>query len=188
MRPVLTTLACLCLALIWLPDWSSRLGEFPGHMLRHMGLVAIAAPLIVLAWPALRRAAPPVMVAVVFEALVVWGAHLPQAHAAARLDGTAFMVEQALFLTAGLAVWAGALRSASGLAGAGGLLLTSMHMTMLGTMLILAPRDIYAAFCGTVPDLGGQQVGGILMLAIGTPVYLAAGLYLSATTLTRGAT
>ena len=65
------------------------------------------------------------------------------------------------------------------LAGAGGLLLTSMHMTLLGALLVLAPRDIYADICGTAPDLSGQQIGGMLMLAIGTPVYLIAGLWLT---------
>ncbi|WP_369696995.1 cytochrome c oxidase assembly protein [Paracoccus albicereus] len=167
------------LVLTWLPDWPARLGPFPGHMLRHMVLVAVAAPLIVLGWPALSRLAPSIMVAVVLEAVIVWSAHLPQLHAATRLAPHALVMEQALFLIAGLAVWSGALHAGSALAGAGGLLLTSMHMTMLGTILILAPSDIYAAFCGTAPDLHGQQIGGILMLAIGTPIYLLAGLWLS---------
>lgn len=57
--------------------------------------------------------------------------------------------------------------------------MTSMHMTLLGALLVLAPRDIYAAICGTPPDLSGQQIGGMLMLAIGTPVYLIAGLWLT---------
>ena len=53
-----------------------------------------------------------------------------------------------------------------------------MHMTLLGAMLVLAPRDLYAELCGTAPDLSGQQIGGLLMLGIGTPVYLAGGLWL----------
>ena len=54
-----------------------------------------------------------------------------------------------------------------------------MHMTLLGAILTLAPRDLYADWCGTAPDLSGQQIGGMLMLAIGTPVYLIAGLVLT---------
>ena len=54
-----------------------------------------------------------------------------------------------------------------------------MHMTLLGALIVLAPRDLYAAICGTAPDLAGQQIGGMLMLAIGTPVYLGAGLALT---------
>jgi putative membrane protein len=49
-----------------------------------------------------------------------------------------------------------------------------------------APADLYAAFCGTPPDLFGQQLGGLLMLGIGTPIYLGGGLWLTALAL-RGA-
>ena len=50
-------------------------------------------------------------------------------------------------------------------------------MTLLGALLILAPRDLYSAWCGLLPNLSGQQLGGMLMLGIGTPVYLVAGLW-----------
>ncbi|MDS9468888.1 cytochrome c oxidase assembly protein [Paracoccus sp. MBLB3053] len=175
--------AALVLAILWLPDWPGVLGPFPGHMIRHMGLVAIAAPLVVLGWPFFSRIAPPVLAAAAFEAVIVWAAHMPLLHAASRQQGIALIVEQASFLVAGIAVWAGAWQRGGALAGAVGLLLTSMHMTLLGTILILAPRDLYAALCGTAPDLRGQQLGGIIMLGIGTPIYLLAGLSLTASAL-----
>ena len=46
--------------------------------------------------------------------------------------------------------------------------------------LILAPRDLYAGQLGLLPQLSAQQFGGMIMLAIGTPVYLVAGLALTA--------
>lgn len=184
-RRVSGALGLSLLALIWLlPD---ALPRFPLHMLRHMVLVALAAPLLVLGFPALARvfAAPPLLAAGA-EFVLVWAWHLPALHGAAFLLPGAFVLEQATFLLAGLMVWAGCLRAArtgqiaDALAGAGGLLLTSMHMTLLGALLTLAPRDLYAEFCGTPPDLGGQASGGMLMLAIGTPVYLIAGVALAA--------
>jgi putative membrane protein len=64
------------------------------------------------------------------------------------------------------------------LAGAGGMLLTSMHMTLLGALLILAARPLYpSAICGGPAD---QQLGGMIMLGLGTPIYLLAGLVLTA--------
>lgn len=183
MRAAFLLPALAVLALAWGPDWTAVLGPFPAHMLRHMTLVAIAAPLLVLGLPALGRHAPPVAVAAALEFAVVWGFHLPLAHAAAQTTGAWLVLEQALFLAAGVAVWASALPPAAPLAGAGGLLLTSMHMTLLGALLVLAPSDLYAALCGRAPDVSGQQVGGILMLAIGTPVYLIGGLALTARTL-----
>lgn len=183
MRTALVIAALVALGLAWGPDWEARLGPFPAHMLRHMLLVVVAAPLIALALPKLGTWAPPVMLAAVLEFAVVWGFHLPAWHAPAQAGGFALVLEQALFLAAGLAVWASALPPAQPLAGAGGLLLTSMHMTLLGALLVLAPSDLYAEVCGRAPDLGGQQLGGILMLALGTPVYLLAGLALTASAL-----
>lgn len=176
MRWPFALLAVAALALAWAPWWAAALGGFPAHMLRHMTLVAIAAPLIVLAWPAATRWAPPVAVAAALEFAVVWGAHLPLAHEAARAHPAWFAVEQAAFLAAGLAVWASALKPDAPLAGAGALLLTSMHMTLLGALLVLAPTSLYAGHGGVAE----QQLGGILMLAIGTPIYLVAGLALTA--------
>lgn len=168
------------LAAIWLAPLQAVLPPFAVHMLRHMVLVALAAPLIVLGLPRLAdRLAVPPLAAALAEFVVVWAWHLPAAHAQGRAGVPGFVAEQGSFLLVGLMVWAGCLRSDQPLAGAGGLLLTSMHMTLLGALLVLAPRDIYAAICGTAPDLTGQQLGGMLMLAIGTPVYLVAGLWLT---------
>ncbi|MEC7760896.1 MAG: cytochrome c oxidase assembly protein [Pseudomonadota bacterium] len=169
------------LTVLWgapLADW---LPAFPVHMLRHMGLVALAAPLLVIGLPALaKRLAILPLLAAALEFVVVWGWHLPGAHGLGRTEALGFVAEQSSFLAVGVLVWAGCLHAGHPLAGAGGLLLTSMHMTLLGALLTLAPRDLYADICGTAPDLAGQQAGGILMLAIGTPVYLVAGLALTA--------
>ncbi|MEY8840445.1 cytochrome c oxidase assembly protein [Cribrihabitans sp. XS_ASV171] len=183
MRTVPAIAALLMLAGIWFPDWEAYLGAFPAHMLRHMGLVALAAPLLVLALPAVGRIAPPVAIAAAIEFAVVWAFHLPLAHATTQSGGVWYLFEQALFLAAGVAVWASALPPSPRLAGAVGLLLTSMHMTLLGALLILAPKDLYAEICGRAPDLSGQQLGGILMLAMGTPAYLFGGLALTASAL-----
>ena len=168
------------LALIWLVPLEDLMPVFPAHMLRHMTLVALAAPLIVLGLPQLMRRVPvPPLIAAAAEFAVVWAWHLPAAHGLGRTVAMGFVAEQASFLAVGLLVWAGCLRADQPLAGAGGLLLTSMHMTLLGAILTLAPRDLYADWCGTAPNLSGQQVGGMLMLAIGTSVYLIAGLVLT---------
>ena len=181
LRPLPALGAVLALGLVWSPALGFVAGrDFPAHMIRHMALVAIVPPLIVAAiprWPAAMASA--VLVGAVVEFAVVWGWHLPALHAFARLSTAGFIAEQASFLAAGLLVWAGALAARSPLAGAGGLLLTSMHMTLLGALMILAPRDLYSAACGRLDDLGGQQLGGVLMLAIGTPAYLLGGLWLT---------
>ena len=175
MRAVAACLAALALAVAYGLPWGEWLGLFPAHMIRHMTLVAVAAPLLVLSLGP-RLPAPSVLLAAVAEFVVVWGWHAPAMHHLA--DGSAlwFALEQASFLAAGLAIWAGALRAGEALAGAGGLLLTTMHMTLLGALITLAPQPIYAHGA----SLPAQQLGGLLMLAIGTPIYLLAGLWLTA--------
>jgi len=59
-----------------------------------------------------------------------------------------------------------------------------MHMTLLGALLTLAPRVLYVPGC--VGSLGEQQLGGMMMLAIGTPIYLIAGLWLTGGALREG--
>lgn len=172
----------LVLAVLWLLPLGAWAGaDFPHHMLRHMGLVAIVTPLLVVGFPqATRHFALSPLAGAAVEFVVVWGWHLPGLHGWADGGGAGLVLEQGSFAIAGLLVWAGALRADQPLAGAGGLLLTSMHMTLLGALIILAPRDLYAEICGRAPDLDAQQLGGLLMLGVGTPVYLVAGLVLVA--------
>ncbi|MCF3595062.1 cytochrome c oxidase assembly protein [Rhodobacteraceae bacterium LMO-12] len=181
MRGAALISACVLAAFIWAAPLEAWFGAaFPAHMLRHMMLVAVIPPLLVLGAPGWAdRVALPPMIAAAIEFVLVWAWHLPGAYGLAFLSDVGFVAEQGSFLAAGLLVWAGCLRTDQPLMGAGGLLLTSMHMTLLGALIVLSPRDLYAEICGVAPDLSAQQLGGLLMLAIGTPVYLVAGLFLT---------
>lgn len=156
-------------------------GGMTGHMAGHMIAVAVAAPLLAwgvagsrldlaLRWP---RVVTP-MAAMVVELAIVWGWHLPAARALAEQVPAAFVVEQGMFLVAGLLLWCavlgvGAERRA---AGVGALLLTSMHMTLLGALVGLAPRPLYPHGHG----MADQQLGGVVMLMVGAGSYLLGGL------------
>jgi putative membrane protein len=144
----------------------------------------VVAPLLVVAFrhrPSWFQAPAPALAAGALELVVVWGWHLPWLHAAARESLAVFAAEQASFLAAGYAVWAGALAApggrtpASSLIGVGVLLMTSMHMTLLGALLTLAPEPWYHG-AGAAHGLGDQQLGGAVMLVIGGIAYLAGGL------------
>ena len=62
------------------------------------------------------------------------------------------------------------------------MLLTSMHMTLLGALLALPPRPLYAHHMlhGKLSPLEDQHLGGAIMLVIGGCVYLAGGLLVAA--------
>jgi putative membrane protein len=105
-------------------------------------------------------------------------------HHLARHTAVGFIAEQGTFLIAALFVWLSALGGRRGgsrsAAGVVALLLTSMHMTLLGALLALAPRPLYAhvdEFAGLTP-LADQHLGGAIMLLAGGTSYLAGGLWL----------
>lgn len=188
-RAAALLLGVAALAAAWIGpvhDLAERL--FTGRMTRHVLVVAVAAPLLALALaPRLAGtragaalASAPVLLAAV-EFAVMWGWHLPAAQSWAR-PPLGLAAEQGSFLAASLALWLGALLPGAALAGAGGLLLTSMHMTLLGALLTLAPRPLFEGCGGALglTPLADQALGGTLMLAVGPLVYLAGGVWLAA--------
>jgi putative membrane protein len=186
---LLTLVACWCGPL---PELARS--AFFAHMTMHMGVVAVAAPLLSLAIaggrfdpvqkaPALFSPIP----ASVLELLVVWAWHAPALHHAARHSAVGLVAEQGMFLLCGLLVWLSAFggelpRSAARTAaGVIGLLLTSMHMTLLGALLVFAPRPLYdhAHELSSLTPLADQHLGGAIMLLVGGISYLAGGLWLT---------
>ncbi|MBL9169222.1 MAG: cytochrome c oxidase assembly protein [Verrucomicrobiales bacterium] len=166
---------------------------FSIHMTLHMLLVAVAAPLLSLGLAATAmdpvrrfpRLFSPIPASAV-EFLAVWAWHTPGLHHLARHSSALWIVEQSSFLITGLWLWLAAFggdatrratRSAEGIIG---LLLTSMHMTLLGALVALTPRPLYAS---PHPEAGApladQQLGGVIMLLIGGIAYLVGALWLT---------
>jgi putative membrane protein len=191
MRRLALIAGCLVLfAAWWGPLPHLALPSFAVHMIVHIAIVAVAAPLIG-AWLASSRLFARVpqllyspMPASAFEFIVVWSWHTPMLHELAQLSRATFVAEQASFVVAGVLLWTSSLRRNPASAGGGvvALLLTSMHMILLGTLLTLAPRPLYTHAIASIGDiyggLAGQRIGGMVMLVGGGLPYLAGGLYL----------
>jgi putative membrane protein len=195
MRRALLIVGLLALAAAWLGPLPQMARQaFWAHMTMHMGVVAVAAPLIALGVTGGQfdpvRKAPALFAPIpasVMELIVVWAWHAPALHHAARHSAAGLMAEQGAFLLSGLLVWMSACgsdplrrgnRTAAGIVG---LLLTSMHMTLLGALLALSPRPLYVhvpGFAGLTP-LQDQHLGGAIMLMIGGISYLLGGLWLT---------
>lgn len=191
----------LVLGVVWLgplPALAPR--AFWAHMTMHMAVVAVAAPL--LAWGSsggradpVRRAPAwfPVIVLSLVELIAVWAWHAPALHRLARGSTLGLIAEQGTFLLAGWLVWVAALggdpaqRMQRAAQSVTALLLTSMHMTLLGALIALTPRPLYASagaveLCGA-GGLDDLHLGGAIMLLIGGAVYLAGGLGITASVL-----
>jgi putative membrane protein len=177
----------LVLAALWLgPLPSLSQVAFSPHMMLHLGIVVVAAPLIAFG---LAVHIPPMtdfgtalsrcLLALLFEMVAVWGWHVPLLHDTAAHNTSLFVLEQASFLVAGLAVWTAAFTARSretAPAAAIALFLTFMHMTMFGLVLTLAPILLYDPnFCRGafgLDRLQDQHLGGVLMAVGGGLPYL----------------
>lgn len=181
----------IILAGLWLgPLPAMSRTAFSAHMLLHLGVVALVAPLLAmgLVRTGLRLSGNMrgwMMLAFIMEMLVVWGWHAPALHEAAARHVAVFVLQQLSFLLVGLAVWLAGLAARERgnlLIAMFGFALTLMHMTMLGVLLLMAPKLIYPAeLClGAFgfEQLEDQRFGGVLMAAWGGLVYLAGGIVL----------
>lgn len=196
MRRSLLLLGLLTLAGAWLTALPQLARQaFWAHMTMHMLVVAVAAPLSSLGIAGARydpthrvpKLFAPIPASIV-ELFVVWGWHAPTLHHIARHNPAGLVAEQGMFLVSGLFLWLSVFGGAQATtnnerkaAGVIGLLLTSMHMTLLGALLALAPRALYH-HVGTTTELTpleDQHLGGAIMLVVGGLVYLAGGLSLT---------
>jgi putative membrane protein len=185
----------IVLALVWLgplPDLAME--RFSAHMAMHMGVVAVAAPLLAIGLagtrfdPSRTRFGLFNPVAASIGVLVlVWGGLAPALHLAARHRLDMLVAEQATFLAAGLWLWLAAYggtpaqRGSRAWAGVAGLLFTSIHMTLLGALFALAPRVVYPVHASAADALTDQHLGGAIMLLVGGTSYLAGGMWLART-------
>lgn len=195
MRRLLLATGIVVLAIVWfgplLTEWRD---SFASGMVAHVAVVAIAAPLIALGLPNRLRPGPGMpaalpLLASLLELIAVWGWHAPSLRGLAEASVPGTIAEQTTFLLAGVVLWLTSFAAPAGRThaaiGAFALLLTSIHMTLLGALLALSPRPLYGTgdvTCfGLVLDAGqDQQLGGVIMLAVGAVVYLAGGLALAA--------
>jgi putative membrane protein len=186
----------LVLAGMWLGPLPGLAREsFSAHMAMHIAVVAVVAPLVAFGVAGTRldparvhpRLLAPIQASLI-ELVVVWIWHVPTLHNVAREETWALVLEQGSFLTAALWLWIAAVggtcdrRATRYGAGVFGLLFTSMHMTLLGALLTLAPRPLYQEHATNtgMSSLADQHLGGAIMLLVGSAAYLLGGLALTA--------
>ena len=193
-------LGIMVLAVTWLgPLPEMARSAFFAHMTMHMAVVAVAAPLLSLGVAGTRLDPVPLaprlfapVPASILELVIVWAWHTPGLHHLARYVPGGLPVEQGLFLASGLWMWLSAFgghRLEGSRSGAGviGLLLTSMHMTLLGALLALSPRPLFyhpvevatsatSAQAGPATlDLSDPEVAATLCLPPGLTARLSIG-------------
>ena len=185
------------------------LGEriFSFHMVEHEIVMAISAPLLVLSRPVamflwamprsvrhwigkalnahfLRRAwnwSTDGLNATWMHAAAIWGWHLPFLLDASVTHSATHRLQHLSFLVTALLFWWSVFwRSDRGTASSH-LFVTMMHTSILGALMALSPRVLYAAQTAGAPEWGltpleDQQLAGILMWIPAGTIYAGAAL------------
>ncbi|MBA3624701.1 MAG: cytochrome c oxidase assembly protein [Methylibium sp.] len=187
-----------------LDDWAQSSTAL--HMVQHMVLLVVVAPLAVLAgplpqwraalggwadagWRAVLRLGRRPMACATLQAAALWVWHAPGPYMAALDHIGLHVLEHACFLFSGWLFWWSVLRPGrhGALQAALALLFTTMHTGLLGALLTFAPRPLYWR---ESTELWDQQLAGLVMWVPGGMVYLlAAGwaLYRWLSAMERGA-
>lgn len=164
------------------------------HMVQHMLLMVVIAPLWVLArplpqwraalgerarwlwlWPLNAARLPLTMTAV--HGTMIWFWHAPGPYMLAVEDPWWHALEHACFLLSAGIFWWAVLRAGPPNRGRAmlALLITLMHTGLLGALLTFAKAPLY----GDAIDLADQQLAGLIMWVPGGLSYLIAGVWCS---------
>lgn len=178
---------------------------FAAHMVQHVLLIAVAAPLLVLGDPlrVLRLALPVrwrpsrhahrshgnwlawVTVALVAQAVVMWAWHAPVLYDAALRSEPVHALEHTSLLGTAVWAWWGLIRTRRSRRGAGALALFvgAFPGTALGAALLLAPHPWYPPYAHGSLDraLADQQLAAVVMWSVTGIAYVVGATVLFAT-------
>ncbi|OYX25718.1 MAG: hypothetical protein B7Z10_05365 [Rhodobacterales bacterium 32-66-7] len=154
---------------------------FSARVVHHVLLVAVAAPLLALSRPA--RGATSVGLPFLAATAALWLWHLPAAYDAALGHKAVYWAMQASLLASAFAFWRAAFSQPHG---AGALWVFGAYVTMgmLGAILTLAPKALYATHALTtdvwgLSPLADQTLGGLIMWMPAGLAYAAWGAMLA---------
>jgi len=194
------------------------LGEhlFTFHMIEHEIVMAVAAPLLVLArplgpflwalpkparlrlarmsqrsgWPVVWSALTRPVTATTLHGIAIWIWHLPALFDAAVENDVLHRLQHLSFLITALIFWWALVRRCTAGAAVAHLFATMLHTSVLGALMALAPRVLYAAQTQYAPDWGltpleDQQLAGLIMWVPAGTVYAGAALVFAARWISR---
>lgn len=163
------------------------------HMVQHMLLIVVVAPLAVLArplpqwramlgppadalWRSLHRLSRHPLRCALLHAVAIWLWHAPGPYIAALQYPAWHVLEHVCFLFSAWLFWWSVLRPSRAdlLPAALALLFTVMHTGLLGALLSFASAPLYGGGSAALAD---QQLAGLVMWIPGGLVYLAAAMW-----------
>lgn len=164
------------------------MGPFAVHMLIHIALMNLAAPVIAVvllqAWRAGFDRASWLWSATVIQLVLLWAWHAPSAHQATGHSTVISVAMHSTLFAASLAFWAVliSMTARNRWQAVFSLLITGKLACLLGAILIFAPRPLYkTGHPGGVPlILDDQQLAGLIMISACPLSYVLAGVIIAA--------
>ena len=163
---------------------------FSARVTHHVLLVAVLAPLLVLAIPPDRtRWRGPLAGWTALQAIALWLWHSPGLYAAALSSDLLYWLMQLTLIGTAAGFWA-AVRRAPAPAAIAALLASTVQMGLLGALITFAGAPLYAPHLLTTAPWGlsalqDQQLAGLIMWAPSAGLYLGAALFLASRWLSR---
>lgn len=177
----------LVLVLFISPLCALTVALFSARVAHHVLLVAVAAPLLALAFP--ERSGAPRRVGlsalVILHAAIVWLWHAPAVYEVAIRGALPYWAMQASLLGSAVFLWRRVLSPGVGTGPAlMALLATATQMGMLGALLTFARQPLYAPHADTtipygLTPLADQQLAGLVMWVPAALPYLLAAVLLA---------
>jgi putative membrane protein len=208
--PYFTGWLTLALALVT-PFHSLAEHLFTWHMVEHEIIMAVSAPLLVMGRPvgvllwglphtarlklthaarhsAIRRCwswLTRPLNATLIHGLAIWGWHAPVSFDAAVTHEVLHRLQHLSFLVSALLFWYSLLRTSRSGEALWHLFFTMLHTSLLGALLALSPRVLYAAqtahsLAWGLTPLEDQQLAGIFMWVPAGTIYAGAALFFAA--------
>ena len=176
--------AALSLLLFVSPLCALSSALFSARVTHHVLLVAVLAPLLVLALPPSRTFWRGSLAGWTgLQAMALWLWHSPALYAAALSGDLLYWLMQLTLLGTAAGFWA-ALRRAQAPAAIAALLASTVQMGLLGALITFAGGPLYAPHLLTTQPWGlsalqDQQLAGLIMWAPSAGLYLGAALFLT---------
>jgi len=158
---------------------------FSVRVLHHVLLVAAAAPLLALAFPARRLPLLPLAALVGAHMIILWVWHMPGPYEWGLANVQAYWLMQASLLGSAWLLWRAILASTTQVGSALlALVATIAQMGLLAALIVFAPRPLYevhiaGAAAWGMTALADQQLAGLLMWVPALLPYLGVGLWLA---------
>ena len=183
-------LAALAVSLLLAACYSSAAGHLTRHMLLHVGLMTVLAPLLASWLQRYGRSFPgsgepwflPLVTITQLVLFFVW--HSPQVLTWMMSSPVLHSVLQSVLLLVATAFWSSVLRRSGGAVWSAviALLLTGKLFCLVALVLVFAPRALYGGghLHHVSMDLADQQLAGLLMITACPMTYILAAILLVA--------